>query len=192
MFLRKIVIASLCLFGYMSAYAQRTDSVTKRRPDSLQVSILEEVIVTGNAKRDPALVIIKEDFTSRAVQPKSSGELFSDINGFSLIKRGNYAVEPSFRGSQYEQLNVLYDGGVKATHACPNRMDPVTTLVNPEEVSRIEIVKGPYTVRYGPTTVRYGPTIGGMINLVTNSRINTNEKINGSFPPGMNQMEMQL
>jgi iron complex outermembrane recepter protein len=176
MFLRNIVLAIFCLPGYAYSYAQ-TDTLTKQDSDSIKVNVLEEVIVTGNVKRDPAFVIIKEDFTSKAVQPKSSGELFSDISGFSLIKRGNYAVEPSFRASQYEQLNVLYDGGIKATHACPIRMDPVTTLVNPEEVTRIEIVKGPYTVRYGQT-------FGGMINMITSNRINSSGKINGSVSSG--------
>lgn len=124
---------------------------------------LREVIVTGNIKTDPTLTIVKEDFSGKAVQPKNSGELFNDINGFSLIKRGNYAVDPSFRANQYEQLNVQFDGGVKAMHACPNRMDPITTLVNPEEVSKIEIIKGPFSVRYGAA-------FGGVINLVTNHR----------------------
>jgi len=55
---------------------------------------------------------------------------------------------------------VQYDGGTKAMHACPNRMDPITTHVIPEEISKIEIIKGPYTVRYGAT-------FGGIVNLVT-------------------------
>jgi iron complex outermembrane receptor protein len=45
-------------------------------------------------------------------------------------------------------------------NACPNRMDPITTHIIPEEVSKIEIIKGPYTVRYGAT-------FGGVINIVT-------------------------
>jgi iron complex outermembrane receptor protein len=60
----------------------------------------------------------------------------------------------------YEQLNIQYDGGTKAMHACPNRMDPITTHIIPEEIAKIEIVKGPYTVRYGAT-------FGGVINMVT-------------------------
>lgn len=55
---------------------------------------------------------------------------------------------------------MQYDGGTKAMHACPNRMDPITTHVIPEEISKIEIIKGPYTVRYGAT-------FGGIVNLVT-------------------------
>ena len=45
-------------------------------------------------------------------------------------------------------------------HACPNRMDPVTTHVIPEEIEEIELIKGPFSVRYGPT-------MGAVLNIVT-------------------------
>ena len=121
---------------------------------------LNQVIVTGNLKTDPILTIVSNKFDEKIVQPKNVADLFNNINGFSVIKRGNYAIDPSFRGAQYEQLNIQYDGGTKAMHACPNRMDPITTHIIPEEISKIEIIKGPYTVRYGAT-------FGGIINLVT-------------------------
>lgn len=158
---------------------KKTKEDLLKQQDSLQKKaiLLNAVIVTGNAKTDPTLTIVKQDYTDKVVQPKNSGELFADINGFSLIKRGNYAVDPSFRASQYEQLNVQYDGGTKASHACPNHMDPTTTLINPEEVTKIEIIKGPFSVRYGNT-------FGGVINLVTQNGNNTNKPISGSLSSG--------
>ncbi len=104
--------------------------------------------------------MVSNDYQKNIVQPKNVADLFNNLNGFSVIKRGNYAIDPSFRASQYEQLNIQYDGGTKAMHACPNRMDPITTHIIPEEISKIEIIKGPYTVRYGAT-------FGGIINMVT-------------------------
>lgn len=145
--------------------------------DSLKVIDLQEVLVKGDARTDPTLTIVKSDFTSKATQPKNSGELFSDINGFSLIKRGNYAVDPTFRASQYEQLNIQFDGGTKAMHACPNRMDPITTLVNPEEVTKIEIIKGPFSVRYGPV-------FSAVVNMVTNEKPTNTKTIAGSVSSG--------
>ncbi|MCF7567894.1 TonB-dependent receptor [Sabulilitoribacter arenilitoris] len=121
---------------------------------------LDEIIVTGNIRTDPILTSVSNKHVKNIMQPKNVADLFNDINGFSVIKRGNYAIDPSFRASQYEQLNIQYDGGTKAMHACPNRMDPITTHIIPEEVSKIEIIKGPYTVRYGAT-------FGGIINMVT-------------------------
>lgn len=118
------------------------------------------VIVSGNSKMDPVFTLETNDYVKKIVQPRNVADLFTDVNGFALIKRGNYAIDPSFRASQYEQLNVQFDGGTKAMHACPNRMDPITTHVIPEEIEKIEIIKGPYTVRYGAT-------FGGIVNLVT-------------------------
>ena len=118
------------------------------------------VLVTGNAKTDPVFSVSTNDYVKKIVQPRNVADLFNEINGFALIKRGNYAIDPTFRASQYEQLNVQFDGGTKALHACPNRMDPITTHVIPEEIEKIEIIKGPYTVRYGAT-------FGGIINMVT-------------------------
>ena len=92
---------------------------------------LNQVIVTGNLKTDPILTIVSNKYDEKIVQPKNVADLFNNINGFSVIKRGNYAIDPSFRGAQYEQLNIQYDGGTKAMHACPNRMDPITTHIIP-------------------------------------------------------------
>lgn len=166
-----VMLLAYTLFGYGQNSSIALDTVNKKPIE------LKEVIVTGDITRDPAQVRVKSDYQSKSVQPKNSGELFQDINGFYLIKRGNYAIDPSFRGLQYEQLNIQYDGGIKAFHACPNRMDPATTLVNPEEVSRIEIIKGPFSVRYGTN-------FGGVINMVTTSGASIEDKISGSVSSG--------
>ena len=138
-----------------------SQDTTETQKDTLRtVTKLDEVIVTGNKKTDPVLTSVKNNYVEKIVQPKNVADLFNSINGFSVIKRGNYAIDPSFRASQYEQLNIQYDGGTKAMHACPNRMDPITTHIIPEEIARIEIIRGPYTVRYGAT-------FGGVINMVT-------------------------
>lgn len=177
--MKNIFIIAL-LWCFALSFGQNKEANTiqpKKDTINKKTILLEEVIVTGNVKTDPTLTIVKQDFTDKVVQPKNSGELFSDINGFSLIKRGNYAVDPSFRANQYEQLNVQYDGGTKAFHACPNRMDPITTLVNPEEVTKIEIIKGPFSVRYGNT-------FGGVINMVTQNGNATGKIFGGSISSG--------
>jgi len=154
-------------------------------PQDTRVSfILEEapitisgVMVTGDSKTDPVFTVETNDYVKKIVQPRNVADLFNDVNGFSLIKRGNYANDPSFRASQYEQLNVQFDGGTKAMHACPNRMDPVTTHVIPEEIEKIEIIKGPYTVRYGAT-------FGGIVNMVTQVPDASDYGLSGSVHAG--------
>ncbi|NRD22633.1 TonB-dependent receptor [Winogradskyella litoriviva] len=149
----------LCILLSTVSYGQEKNE-TKQDTTKQKTTKLNAVIVTGDLKTDPVLTIVANKYDEKIVQPKNVADLFNNINGFSVIKRGNYAIDPSFRGAQYEQLNIQYDGGTKAMHACPNRMDPITTHIIPEEISKIEIIKGPYTVRYGAT-------FGGIVNLVT-------------------------
>jgi iron complex outermembrane receptor protein len=165
--MKKTIVALLCVsIGYV-CYGQKT---TKTQKDSTQTKTinLNEVFIQGNPKKDPVLTITKTETEKNIVQPKNVADLFSYLNGFSLIKRGNYAIDPSFRAAQYEQLNIQFDGGTKAMHACPNRMDPITTHVIPEEIEKIEVIKGPYSVRYGAT-------YAGVVNLVT-QKTNLQEK----------------
>ena len=164
--MKKMIVALVCAsIGYVS-YSQEN---TQNPKDSIPKTIkLNEVLIQGNPKKDPVLTIVKTETEKNIVQPKNVADLFSYLNGFSLIKRGNYAIDPSFRASQYEQLNIQFDGGTKAMHACPNRMDPITTHVIPEEIEKIEVIKGPYSVRYGAN-------YGGVVNLVT-QKTNLQEK----------------
>lgn len=149
----------LCVLLTSISHGQEKNE-TKKDTTKQKTTKLNEVIVTGNSKTDPVLTVVANNYAEKIVQPKNVADLFNNINGFSVIKRGNYSIDPSFRGAQYEQLNIQYDGGTKAMHACPNRMDPITTHIIPEEIAKIEIIKGPYTVRYGAT-------FGGIVNLVT-------------------------
>ncbi|QRM90642.1 TonB-dependent receptor [Lacinutrix sp. WUR7] len=149
----------LCTLITAMSFGQEQNEIKKDTTEQKETK-LDEVIVTGNLKKDPVLTVVANKYDEKIVQPKNVADLFNNINGFSVIKRGNYAIDPSFRASQYEQLNIQYDGGTKAMHACPNRMDPITTHIIPEEIAKIEIIKGPYTVRYGAT-------FGGIVNLVT-------------------------
>lgn len=121
---------------------------------------LGEVMLSGLLFEDPAMSISTPDLSKNVVQPKNVVDLFENLKGFGVVKRGNYAMDPSFRAAQYEQLNIQYDGGTKIMHACPNRMDPITTHVIPEDIAKIEVIRGPYSVRYGAT-------FGGIINMVS-------------------------
>jgi iron complex outermembrane receptor protein len=143
----------LCALIAATSFSQEKKEVKK---DSLKRVKLDEVIVTGKLKTDPIHTLISNNYDKNVVQPKNVADLFNAINGFSVIKRGNYAIDPTFRGNQYEQLNIQYDGGTKAMHACPNRMDPPTSQMAPNMMDRIEILKGPHALRFG---TGFGATI---------------------------------
>ena len=157
--MRTFYCVLICMLVFAASFSQEKEEVAQDTIEQKTV-VLDEVLISGNILKDPVFIQVSNDYQKNIVQPKNVADLFNNINGFSVIKRGNYATDPTFRAAQYEQLNIQYDGGTKAMNACPNRMDPITTHIIPEEVSKIEIIKGPYTVRYGAT-------FGGVVNIVT-------------------------
>ena len=138
---------------------------------------LDDIVVKANVLQDISQSNVIVDNTKATTQPRNVGDLFRDIKGFGIQKRGAYASEPVFRAFRYEQLNVQYDGGMKILNACPNRMDPITTHVIPDEIEKIEIVRGPFTVRFGQN-------FGGIINLVSKKRSTYKNGLSGSVGSG--------
>jgi iron complex outermembrane receptor protein len=138
---------------------------------------LNEILVAANPLQDISQSVVINDAEKRISQPRSVGHLFKEIKGFGITKKGAYASEPVFRAFKYEQLNIQYDGGMKVLNACPNRMDPITTHVIPEEIEKIEIVKGPFTVRFGQN-------FGGIINLVSKNPTKGKHGFRGSIEGG--------
>lgn len=134
--------------------------------------VINEILVTE--KLDGSFPVTPAKQVENA---KTINDLFGDIAGVNLVKRSNYATEPVLRGFKHERLNVQYDGAARIVHACPNHMDPITSHVIPEEIEKIEIIKGPFDVRYGAT-------YGGIINLVTASPNRTNKGVHGNLSMG--------
>lgn len=161
------------------SYKTTVLNIQKNQTINLEVAQIElnEIIVSTNPFENIAQSEIINDQIKRVTQPRSVGDLFKDVKGFGISKRGAYASEPVFRSFKYEELNVQYDGGMKILNACPSRMDPITTHMIPEEVEKIEIVKGPFTVRFGEN-------FGGIINIVTKSNTDYEEGFHGSLETG--------
>ena len=141
-------------------------SLTSDSKDAIYFSLkakkvlLEEVLVQGERKYVQPQSNLLMDQAKTSTQAIDVADLFADQPGFGVIKKGAFAMDPVLRGFKYEQLNLIYDGGIQTVHACPGRMDPGTTHINPQDVQKVEIIRGPFSVRYGPS-------LGGTINIVT-------------------------
>jgi iron complex outermembrane recepter protein len=119
---------------------------------------LEEIVVSGSRIHVyPQTDLLTSDVERR--WPKDIGEFLRGVPGVSSIRKGGTAMDPVIRGFRQDQVNVQVDGGMRVSGACPNRMDPPTAHVQSEDLEKIEILKGPFSVRFGPT-------LGAVINLV--------------------------
>lgn len=83
--------------------------------------------------------------------------LASRLDGMSLIKRGAYAMEPQLNGFSGGQLNVTIDG-MKMFGACTDKMDPITSYIEPTNLKSI-------TIQYGTRGNMTGCNIGGSIDM---------------------------
>jgi iron complex outermembrane receptor protein len=79
------------------------------------------------------------------------------LEGMSLIKRGAYAQEPMLHGFSGGQLNVTIDG-MKIFGACTDRMDPVTSYIEPTNLKTISI-------RQGTSCNESGCNVGGSVDM---------------------------
>jgi iron complex outermembrane receptor protein len=111
-------------------------------------------------KRTPFVSTQVSKKIMQSTQTRDVGDYLRSIPNVSGIRKGGGAIDPVVRGFKFSQLNVVLDGGMKIENGCPNRMDPVSSHVETEELSQITVVKGPYLLNYGPA-------IGGVINLQT-------------------------
>ncbi len=119
---------------------------------------LEEIVVSGSR----ANVYLQTDLCAQDIErhgPKDVGEFLRTLPGTSSIRKGGMAMDPVIRGFRQDQLNVQVDGGMKVWGACPNRMDPPSAHIQAEDLEKIEVLKG-------PVSVRFGPTFGAVVNLV--------------------------
>ena len=83
--------------------------------------------------------------------------LTAHLDGVSLIKRGSYAMEPQLNGFSGGQLNVTISG-MKMFGACTDKMDPVTSYIEPANLKSI-------TLEHGTNGGLYGNNIGGSIDM---------------------------
>jgi iron complex outermembrane receptor protein len=95
----------------------------------------------------------------RFISTRDLGDYLRSIPNVGGIRKGGAAIDPVVRGYKFSQLNVILNNGIKIENGCPNRMDPVSSHIEVEDIARIEVLKGPFTLRYGPS-------FGGVINLV--------------------------
>jgi len=90
------------------------------------------------------------------------GSVLRNVPNISGVKKGAMGIDPVIRGFKYSQLNVQLNGGTRIEGGCPNRMDPATAHVDLSDLKNINILKGPFALKYGVN-------FGGVIDMTTYS-----------------------
>ena len=88
------------------------------------------------------------------------GMALREIPNVNGVRKGPVTLDPVVRGFRSAQLNVQLNGGLLIEGGCPNRMDPVSSHVATDQLQSIQVLKGPYALRYGPN-------MGGVVRILT-------------------------
>ena len=125
---------------------------------------LGRLIVTPSRIASPdsarSMTVLDKEFSDVSVYD-ATPDLIGNIGGIDIRRRGpeNVQADVSIRGTTFEENSVLIDGiRINDPQTGHYTMDlPVT----PEDIDRIEILKGPGSSLYGPNA------FGGVINIIT-------------------------
>ena len=156
------------------------------KSDVIEKLILDEIIVTGEKGKkekivfdssDPVIVLTREHIDR--IKPKSIGDLFLYEPGLDITDDATYwARKPMIRGLAADRVLVIVDGARLKTHL--GMGGSYLSLIDPDMVETIEIIKGPKSVMYGSNA------IGGVIKITTKDPKKTAQmsKITGSLETG--------
>lgn len=104
----------------------------------------------------------------------SIGEVVQRLDGFSMIRRGNYAMEPVMRGLSAGQINTTIDE-MRILGACTDKMDPVTSYVEPNNLDKLQVM-------HGAGGFTCGSTVGGCLDMkIKKPPLNAEKEWGGSL-----------
>lgn len=71
---------------------------------------------------------------------ESMDEFLGEVDGMNMIQRGAFAWEPAIRGQSDQRMNLTIDG-VPVFKACVDKMDPITSYVEINNLSSLQVDK---------------------------------------------------
>lgn len=182
--MKKTSIAFLVIFFRVMAHAQDVDG--RPAEDTIQyrnrqapqdtTQRIDEVSVTALAKRK---------IETEMKMAVSVDEFLASSDNISFIKRGAYAWEPLLNNMSTERTTITIDG-MHIFGACTDKMDPVTSYVESNNLATIDI-------RSGQEGSLHGATVAGSIDLKRQSTpFGLSKKWNGSYQAGFESNNNQL
>lgn len=161
------IIIFLFLTTFINAQVIENDSV---------FTVLNEVEITGR---------IKKKIQSEMKMAVSVDEFLASSEQISFIKRGAYAWEPLLNNMSSERSTITIDG-MHVFGACTDKMDPITSYVESNNLSTIDI-------KSGQEGGMHGSTVAGSIDLKRkNSSFRDVSGWKGAYQSGFESNNKQL
>ena len=157
------VAALLALPAVLATTAYSATKTSFLADTTRPATFLREVVVTGSRfprkyyEATQSLSLIN-NFQLREQMPTVIGDMLSNLPGVDISKDSPWEQRPVLRGLSGQRALVLMDG-TPMNSARGNGPHPA--LVDPTQIERVEVVRGPVSVAYG------SDALGGAINIIT-------------------------
>lgn len=145
---------------FIQALGFKTEEIT------LDSSITTIELVATVIKMNTELIVEDSRDKSNNVHAYHSQEshqnmdnFLSKIDGVNMIQRGAFAWEPVIRGQSDQRMNLVIDG-MQVFKACVDKMDPITSYVETNNLAKLQVDKS------GTNVAEFGNG-NSTINLVT-------------------------
>jgi vitamin B12 transporter len=136
-------------------------------PASAEVIEIPEIVLTPlftptSLDRVGSSVSVIGSEKIESMSPASMAQLFRSIPGVTVVESGGPggSTDIRLRGAETGQTLVLMDG-VRVNDFSTTRDDFDFALISPNDIERIEILRGPQSALYG------SDAMGGVINIIT-------------------------
>lgn len=140
--------------------------------DTLKNVAIEEVVVSTQVSVNKQL-----EHEQRASKQANIDQILDRIAGVQMVRRGNYAWEPTIRSLNAAQINLTIDG-MAIFGACTDRMDPISSYIEPSNLQQINVNIGPSFNSYA------GGMAGGMNFKLANPELSKVPQLNGMLGTG--------
>jgi len=158
--MRVRIILLLLVTAAANALAQDSILLYSRGNIMGRVFEVEEILIRPSCACVGACTCAKTCETDYAESRFSTTDaILAKSSSISLIRRGNFALEPVLNGMASDRLNLTIDG-MKVFGACTDKMDPVTSYVEPNNMKTL-------TVQHGSAGSMFGSSIAGSVNMET-------------------------
>jgi iron complex outermembrane receptor protein len=159
-----ILLSCVGIFCYSYAFSQETAKIIVG--DSLQDAVdLKTIVISTSFEKS-------NNAPCHTLPSQNTDDAVEQMQGAHLIRRGNYAAEPTFRGMSSGQISVTIDG-MKIFGACTDKMDPVSSYVSSNNLQSISLSSN-------SAHAGHGSNVGGGFDFVTKQpQMNSKKSING-------------
>jgi len=168
MFSLKLKVASFVMFTVLAPVVLKAEEPIKANTVHVTATRVERELMDVPMS---VSVVTKDDI--RKNPSTSIADLVKDIPGLTIHSATPGINRIEIRGEDSLRTLILIDGQKVSEH---KSMSGTPILIDPANIERIEVIKGPASVLYG------SDAIGGVVNIITKKNIN--KPITGSLSTG--------